>query len=333
MIKQMGDVVLVLSYGKDITAQRVVDALRAAGAHVVFCDTGSFPASIRLDATFVRTQWQGAFWYEGTWYDLAQIKSVLVRRPTHYHVDSEAPELIQAFLENEALKGFGGILRSFKQTLWMNDLDAQRAANFKPVQLQTASQVGFSVPRSLITNDPDAVRRFAAECRGRLIYKTLHGGNIAGGGKVSHAIFTSLVTPESLEHLERVKLTAHYFQVYIEKWVELRITVIGNHVLAVAIDSQRGEATRVDWRASYADLKYRPYTLPTVVEEQCIALTRALGLSYGAIDMIVTPESEYQFLEINPGGQYEWLEHETHLPFSETIANVLMQGKKGLYGR
>lgn len=40
-------------------------------------------------------------------------------------------------------------------------------------------------------------------------------------------------------------------------------------------------------------------------------------------------ENEFVFLEINPGGQYEWLEHETRLPFSETIADVLLQGKIG----
>lgn len=326
----MPDWIVVLSHPKDPTAQRIARALEARQAPVLFLDTGAFPKQVRLATTFTQHRWQGGFWYEDHRYDLADIKSVLVRRPSHYQVDPSAPELIQSFLENEALKGFGGILRSLDKVLWMNDLDAHRAANFKPVQLQAASHVGLRVPRSLITNDPEAVRQFYQETSGKLIYKTLHGGGIAGGGNIAHAIYTSRVTAQSLEHLERVRLTAHYFQVEIEKFLELRVTVIGSHVLAVAIESQHCEATKLDWRASFPDLRFAPYTLPHEIEAQCCLLVRSLGLTYGALDFILTPDSEYIFLEINPGGQYEFLEQKTQLPFSTTIANTLLGGKEGL---
>lgn len=324
----MYDWILVLSHPKDPTARRIVRALQERHAAVLFVDTGTFPSRIRLDATFDEQCWQGILWYKEEPYDLEDLKSVLIRRPSHYQVDPEAPELIQAFLENEALKGFGGILRCLKHALWMNDLDAHRAANFKPVQLQVASQLGLRVPRSLITNDPDAVRRFYEETGGKLIYKTLHGGGIAGGGNISHAIYTSRVTPESLSQLERVRLTAHYFQVAVPKYLELRVTVIGNQVFTVAIDSQRCDATKMDWRASYPDLRFAPYPLPAPLEDQCRTLVRTLGLTYGALDFILTPASEYLFLEINPGGQYEFLEHATGLPFSATIADTLLGGKE-----
>jgi glutathione synthase/RimK-type ligase-like ATP-grasp enzyme len=326
----MSEWIVVLSHPKDPTAQRVVRALEARQASALFVDTGAFPERLRLSATFAQHCWQGGFWYEDHWYDLTDIKSVLVRRPSHYQVDPQSPELIQSFLENEALKGFGGLLRSLDHVLWMNNLDAHRAANFKPVQLQAASQVGLCVPRSLITNDPDAVRQFYQETDGNLIYKTLHGGGIAGGGTVAHAIYTSRVSPQSLEHLERVRMTAHYFQVEVEKFLELRVTVIGNQVLAVAIESQHCEATKLDWRVSFPDLRFAPSTLPSVVEERCRALVRTLGLTYGALDFILTPDAEYIFLEINPGGQYEFLEQKTQLPFSATIAEVLMDGKENL---
>lgn len=209
----------------------------------------------------------------------------------------------------------------------MNDLDAHRAANFKPVQLQVASQIGLQVPHSLITNDPNAVRQFSHETGGNLIYKTLHGGGIAGGGTVSHSIYTSRVTKTSLEHLERVRLTAHYFQVEVEKCLDLRVTVIGTKALAVAIKTN-GE--HVDWRASYPDVRFSSYKLPPHIEEQCCALVRRLGLTYGALDFILTPASDYLFLEINAGGQYEFLEDATHQPFSATIAETLIGGKEGL---
>jgi glutathione synthase/RimK-type ligase-like ATP-grasp enzyme len=128
--------------------------------------------------------------------------------------------------------------------------------------------------------------------------------------------------------VKQVTLTAHQFQEYMEKAFELRVTVIGQTTLTVAIDSQAHPSSRVDWRAGYATLQYRPFTLPVTVEQQCLAITRTLGLTYGAIDLIVTPDDEYVFLEINPGGQYEWLEEETGLPFSATIAQTLIRGKE-----
>ena len=56
-------------------------------------DTGSFPSRVSLSAQFVGTAWQGTFTYEGSRCELGEIQSVLVRRPTHYHVQEEVPDL------------------------------------------------------------------------------------------------------------------------------------------------------------------------------------------------------------------------------------------------
>jgi glutathione synthase/RimK-type ligase-like ATP-grasp enzyme len=286
---------------------RVLNILQQRNASVLLFDPGAFPRRITLDSSFVEASWQGTFCYEEQHIALEQIKSIWVRRPTHYQVDPEAPELIQVFLENEALKGFGGILRTLP-VFWMNDFDCQRAANFKPRQLQVAAGAGLRVPRSLITNDPQAVLRFYCECDENIILKPLHGGGIAGGGRVTHTIYTSRVTKQSLEQIEQVRLTSHYFQEYVEKQVELRITVIGSTVLTVAIHSQEHAPAAVDWRAGYgSELRHSRYTLPPAIEQQCLQVTQQLGLTFGAIDMIVTPKGEFVFLEINPGGQYEWI--------------------------
>jgi glutathione synthase/RimK-type ligase-like ATP-grasp enzyme len=326
----MREVILILSNPHDSTAQRIAAALQEQGARSFLFDTSLFPKELSLNVQFEHGGWQGTLSYEGTRYALADIKSILVRRPTHYRVDPSLPEPLQAFLENEALKGFGGVLRSLAHVLWVNALDANRAANFKPVQLQAAAQVGLHLPRSLITNSPAAVRDFYEQCHGRMVYKTLHGGGIAGGGKVAHTIFTSLVTPESLAHLERVKLTAHYFQHYIDKQFDLRVTVVGNEVFAVAISSQHSPVAKIDWRAAPREVRYAAYELPEEVARQCVLVTQRLGLCYSAIDLIVTPAGEYVFLECNPGGQYEWLEVATGLPISAAIATVLRAGKEAV---
>ena len=55
-----------------------------------------------------------------------------------------------------------------------------------------------------------------------------------------------------------------------------------------------------------------------------MVLVRRLGLAYGAIDLVLTPDGRYVFLEINPNGQYLWIEQLTGLPISEAIAEWLM---------
>jgi glutathione synthase/RimK-type ligase-like ATP-grasp enzyme len=51
---------------------------------------------------------------------------------------------------------------------------------------------------------------------------------------------------------------------------------------------------------------------------------RRLGLAYGAIDLIETPEGGHVFLEVNPGGEWGMLEHDLGLPISEAIADALL---------
>jgi glutathione synthase/RimK-type ligase-like ATP-grasp enzyme len=321
--------VLILSHTNDSTAQRVLKQICKRGYQALLFDTATFPTQVTLSASFYDVGWQGTFTYDGTIYDLASVHSIYVRRPNHYQVREGFPEIIQGFLENEAYRGFGGVLRSLN-CLWVNPLEAQRAAGFKPLQLQIAREVGLHTPPTLITNNPEAVRSFFFEiCNERMIYKTLHGNFFLGGGKAYHIIYTSRVSHHHLEELERVQLTAHLFQPYIDKAFEVRATVIGQTVLSVAIESQHADASQVDWRASYQDLRYRVFELPGPLALQCVQLVERLGLVFGALDFIVTPDEEFIFLECNAGGQWEWLEHETNLPFSATIADVLITGKKG----
>ena len=98
-------------------------------------------------------------------------------------------------------------------------------------------------------------------------------------------------------------------------------------MLAAAIDSQATNRTRVDWRRY--DLGHTPHRaiqLPPSIEGKLVALCRGLGLSYGAIDLIVTPEGEHVFLELNPAGQWHWIEQLTGLPISDAIADELVAG-------
>ncbi|NJR75066.1 MAG: hypothetical protein HC773_18390 [Scytonema sp. CRU_2_7] len=117
------------------------------------------------------------------------------------------------------------------------------------------------------------------------------------------------------------------FQAYIPKRLELRITVVGQQVFAAEIHSQETNHTRYDWRRyDHHKTPYFPHELPPEVEQRCVQLVEKLGLCYGAIDMILTPDGRYVFLEINPNGQYLWIELATGLPISDAICDLLISG-------
>jgi D-alanine-D-alanine ligase-like ATP-grasp enzyme len=68
---------------------------------------------------------------------------------------------------------------------------------------------------------------------------------------------------------------------------------------------------------------WQPYTLPEPVSERVLRLMDALGLNYGALDFIVTPQGRHVFLEVNPAGEFMWLMRHPGLPIAEALANVL----------
>jgi len=120
-------------------------------------------------------------------------------------------------------------------------------------------------------------------------------------------------------------LTPSIFQEYIEKDYELRITVVGERVFSAKVESQHNEKTKIDWRKE--KLKFTEYKLPDAISKKCVLLLKTLDLNFGAIDLIKTKSGEYIFLEINPNGQWAWIEFDTKLEISEAIISFLTQKK------
>jgi glutathione synthase/RimK-type ligase-like ATP-grasp enzyme len=211
----------------------------------------------------------------------------------------------------------------------------QRVSN-KPLQIDIARQLGFEVPRTLITNDPSLAREFYEFCGGDVVYKTLscprvtHNDGQVGDQVDNIAAYTTLVGTEDPNLWKSVELAPCLFQEHVAKKVELRVTVVGHDVFAAEILSQSDPATLIDWRrGDIVNLEHRIHYLPEAIADLCRLLLRALGLNFGAMDLILTPDSRYVFLEVNPNGQYGWIEHLTGLQISQAIANLLASADSG----
>lgn len=204
---------------------------------------------------------------------------------------------------------------------WISPPDAMRTASLKPLQLALARELGMEVPRSLLSNDPAVISKFICSAPARVIFKTLQSPIVADDA----ACFTTVLDASSLDSLESVRLSGGIFQDYVEKKLELRVIVIGDEVIAFEIHSQDREESRIDWRqVPPIEMVHRVHCLPVEIEEQIRKFVAAFGLEFSAMDLILTPDNRYVFLENNPGGQFGWLETSTGVPLTAKLADRLI---------
>jgi glutathione synthase/RimK-type ligase-like ATP-grasp enzyme len=199
-------------------------------------------------------------------------------------------------------------------------VEASRTDN-KLFQLACAELHGFKTPRTLISNNPDAVRDFVRSMNGnRVVFKTL----APYASPTGRTTYTTIVDEDKVEQFkDSLRLCPGVFQEFIAKQYELRVTVVESEVFAAQIDSNSALEVAVDWRRSSSDDIYKEHTLSDAFRAQLLRLHADLGLVYGAYDFIVDSDGTPVFLEVNPSGQWYWLEQRLGFPISESIARAL----------
>lgn len=251
----------------------------------------------------------------------SDITAIWYRRPAPFEFPSEFSPAAHIFAERETRAAIQGLWQLL-DCLWVNHPERNRLAEIKLSQLETARKLGLEIPKTLVTNDPDQVRHFFNSHSGKIIIKSLGGGLVPDESE-STAIYTNIFRPENLHHINRVSYTPVLLQEYVPKDIELRITVVEERVFAAEIHSQSDEKTLHDWRRNTLSLLHKEHILPEQIKQKCINLVGSFGLHFGAIDMVVTPDGRYVFLEVNPNGQWAWVEDLTGMPISEALVELL----------
>lgn len=254
--------------------------------------------------------------------DLFTYSAVWLRRPGKVK-SIEMPEpWASRLVETESNRAVEGFFRVIP-TLWINDPAAHSEALYKVRQLEIARQCGLNIPDTLITNDPVAVKEFYSACDGEVIYKLVDesSGLHLPAYEVPRGIPTLPLRPEDLVNIEQVRYSLHLFQRCIDKSFDLRLTIVGRKIFSVEIHSQQGKG-KFDFRLDYS-VPMKVHHLPEPIAQSCLELMRRLGLNFGAVDLCVDKQGNYHFFEINPAGQWLWMESELELPISLELASVL----------
>ncbi len=205
------------------------------------------------------------------------------------------------------------------QTLWVCHPHKLRRANIKALQLVEASKAGLKTPHTMISNVPAKAAAFVdllgkKECA----IKPLVALGVSDEQGYHLPLTTTL--PEG-HSLDSVALAPNIFQPYVHKMADLRCVVIGEKIFSAKINSQVNPNTRKDWRGG--DCQHELFSLPEDVEASIHRLMDSFGINFASLDMILTPEGEFVFLELNPYGQWLWLEEELGLPLVASMADLL----------
>ncbi len=313
--------VLLITARFDPAADLILAELRNRGASCLRWNTREFPLDSVLTYRLSNGGVDGEIFADGRRIDLESIGSVWWQwdQPVGFPPELQGEE--RRFAETEAQMALAALMTTGK-FVWINHPQRERIAKSKPAQLFMASQLGLNIPRTIVTNDPDEVRRFVVSSNEPTIYKGLSQPRNMAPGQV---LFTGLLTEERLASLDLIRHTPGIFQERVKKSYELRITVVGARVFSARIESQMLAEAALDWRRALHDVNYEAVELPGEIEAKILAFMQAFGLIYGAFDFIVTPEGRYVFLEVNPSGQYMWLECATGLGITAALAEALIE--------
>lgn len=229
----------------------------------------------------------------------------------------------EQFIHQELYDLLFGSLSQIDGVLWMNNPQQIIYANNKTLQLTIAKDLGFTIPRTIVSNNKATLVNFFHNMNGQVITKAIHMGNIAHTDNNQHVLlYTSKVTKESLEKLHNNNDIPILFQEYIYEKIELRIVVCRTSVFACSVNDN---IENVDWRLSLGAIQNSSVIIPPPeLQKKCVALISKLGLTFGVIDILKDRKSDtYYFLEINQQGTWNWMEEKLDLPISETIVKTL----------
>jgi hypothetical protein len=246
-----------------------------------------------------------------------EVETVWLRRPVPARIpESVVESSAREFIGNEWSEAVNGMLLTL-DVRWVNEPLAQTSAR-KPRQLELARRVGLNTPDTLITNDPSAVREFVDRHNSNVVHKAL----TTPPNKI---LDTRKWTADAEHWLSALPLAPVMLQEYVAGPVDFRVVVVGEEVFSVKIISGESRSP-VDSRLDL-DAQYLPCDLPGEIKGQLLRLMSELNLAFGVADLKMNRVGDLVFLEVNPQGQFLFMEILTGLQIGSSVAEFLRRPK------
>ncbi|MGB3535868.1 MAG: hypothetical protein WBA13_20420 [Microcoleaceae cyanobacterium] len=297
--------ILILGDASDAHAAHLKQALEQTGVWVDYLNIRQFPTQLRL--SWQPQNHRGSIRLPGSIHlEFNEIKSIFWRSL----FSAQIPTLNDPHQHHIAVNDSMSTVRSLLQACparWVNSWQAYQFHKEKPIQLSTASQLGVTIPATLITNDPSEAITFC-QAYPKTIFKPVYGG------AHTQPITAAHLEPQRLESV--LSLAPVTLQEYISG-TNIRTYVIGNAIYGAEI-----RTTALDFRED-AEAELIPITIPEAIQQQCLAVKKAFHLEWTAIDWRLKPTGEYVFLEANPSPMFIYFEQKTGFPITQKLVELL----------
>lgn len=311
--------ILICAKEDDAHTVKVATLLKGRYAEEIFIfDTSTFPTAVSLSGSFGNGAMDLLLAQDHQRVHLQDIKSFWWRRPQPMLIDPRIEDQqARSFAFQECVSALYGLLECC-DTLWVNDMHSDTAAEYKALQLKVAKEEGFRIPETLITNSPEELLKFWEQHNREVIYKAFNQRALVWRP-------TRVLREEDLAVLHTLRHAPVIFQSFVPGIRDVRVTVIGERIFATEFDIERlGD---VDYRTRMMEIPCRIHNLPPELETKILSFMTTLGLEFGGIDFRVTPDGEYIFFEVNPDGEFMYLEDRTGQPIAEAMASHLSAAK------
>lgn len=310
---------LLLTNKEDISADLVVLELRSRGEHFVRLNVEDAP-SIRVENDPRSGQW---LWTLADGRKISAeggFRSVWYRRPG-WVGDGVLASDVADFTNNQWRQCLWSLTNS-SNVLWINDPYCNMRAECKPIQLSVAHSLGLTVPDTRVTNNTSCLREFRASHKNGVIVKALYAPLLEADQSF---IFTHLLNESEVPAEAEMCIAPLICQEALFPKKDLRVTIVGEHLYAAELELDPSQS--IDWRLSSHEGNWRVTALPELLQQQLFAFVRRLGLVFAGIDLIFYNE-QYYFIEVNPNGEWGWLQTQAGLPIARAIAQTLIAEKR-----
>ncbi|MEH3104112.1 MAG: hypothetical protein PGN12_09430 [Sphingomonas phyllosphaerae] len=316
--------ILIVSHPDDVHARAVIAEIAGAGGSARILNLSDFPCRAHLTMTMdgvadpaLSMRWPD----DGETLDFDAVGAVWWRRPQPFRLHPElADPGYGSFAAGECGDAIAGLWHLLDAE-WINPPLWDERAHRKPLQLKLARECGLTVPATCMTSDPDAAAAFIAQHAGQaLIYK-------AFGGTEADWRETRLLRPEQTGDLSAFRFAPLILQAFVPARYDVRLTIVGEELFAAAIHSQQSRYP-LDFRMDVLNTAITPIDVPEEVRTAMMALMRTLRIVYGAADFRVTDNDEWVFLEVNPAGQWLFVEDATGQPIARALAHRLIEADR-----
>ncbi|HXI12026.1 MAG TPA: ATP-grasp ribosomal peptide maturase [Thermoanaerobaculia bacterium] len=234
------------------------------------------------------------------------VQNIWLRRPKPVSIPARDDAAEHAHVVNEWGEALEGFLAHVPRAKWMNHPVNNVAASHKLEQLTRAEAYGLAAPRTLVTQSNAELRGFWSEMNGRVIVKPLASGFLEREDGAHTSIYTNRVEADQLES-PVLSTCPTLFQEEIEKVYDVRLTAVDDVLTAVAL--RRDDVDDPDVRRdNMRHVHYEVVQIPLATAAAVRALLHSYDLRFAAVDFGVTERGEWVFFEINPNGQWAWLD-------------------------